>query len=254
MVKLFTLGTVLCLVFIAATADVHRRGRFLSHDRTVIDCASLNRKYYQHSTVLAPFTTEGPYFLSDDLKRSNITDGQKGIPLELTIRLTNGKDCTPISGFFIHTWQTNATGVYSGINEATAPLSGFRPPPVSNDRSFRGYQETGANGEVKFITIMPGWYSGRAIHIHIEVYAKDITDENKITYIGQFYFQRDWPLRLRRIRPYSSNRQQIVFNEQDYYYVHDHGDETTLDLKRNGAGFSAYATVAIDPTVTIHVQ
>lgn len=254
MVQLFTLGTVLCLVFITATADVHRRGKFLPHDRTVINCASINRKAHQHSSVLAPFTTEGPFFLPDDLKRSDITDGQKGIPLELTIKLTNAKDCTPISNFFIHAWQTNATGVYSGIDEDTAPLSGFRPTPVNRDRSLRGYQETDANGEVKFLTILPGWYSGRAIHIHIEVYAKDITDENKITYIGQFYFEHDFPLKLRKIYPYSTNTQRIIFNEQDYYYVHDHGDETTLDLKHNGAKFSSYATVAIDPTVTVHVQ
>jgi protocatechuate 3,4-dioxygenase beta subunit len=37
-------------------------------------------------------------------------------------------------------------------------------------RTFlRGIQTTSANGEVVFTTIYPGWYQGRATHIHVEV-------------------------------------------------------------------------------------
>ena len=34
---------------------------------------------------------------------------------------------------------------------------------------LRGIQTTNANGEVVFTTIYPGWYQGRATHIHVEV-------------------------------------------------------------------------------------
>ena len=33
----------------------------------------------------------------------------------------------------------------------------------------RGIQTTNASGEVNFVTIYPGWYQGRATHIHVEV-------------------------------------------------------------------------------------
>ena len=34
---------------------------------------------------------------------------------------------------------------------------------------LRGYQRTDAGGNAQFVTIYPGWYSGRATHIHLEV-------------------------------------------------------------------------------------
>jgi protocatechuate 3,4-dioxygenase beta subunit len=34
---------------------------------------------------------------------------------------------------------------------------------------LRGIQTTDASGQVHFTTIYPGWYQGRATHIHIEV-------------------------------------------------------------------------------------
>ena len=34
---------------------------------------------------------------------------------------------------------------------------------------MRGYQITDSNGAVTFKTIVPGWYSGRTIHIHVMI-------------------------------------------------------------------------------------
>src|SRR4029079_18908518 len=35
---------------------------------------------------------------------------------------------------------------------------------------LRGLQTADANGQVTFTTIYPGWYAGRATHIHFEVF------------------------------------------------------------------------------------
>jgi protocatechuate 3,4-dioxygenase beta subunit len=35
---------------------------------------------------------------------------------------------------------------------------------------LRGRQTTDANGHVSFLSIYPGWYHGRAPHIHIEIF------------------------------------------------------------------------------------
>lgn len=34
---------------------------------------------------------------------------------------------------------------------------------------LRGRQTTDANGKVSFLSVYPGWYNGRAPHIHVEV-------------------------------------------------------------------------------------
>ena len=39
---------------------------------------------------------------------------------------------------------------------------------------MRGYQLTDAKGELQFTTIYPGWYQGRATHIHLEVYVNNV--------------------------------------------------------------------------------
>lgn len=41
----------------------------------------------------------------------------------------------------------------------------------TNVHFLRGRQVTDANGLVTFNTIFPGWYNGRATHIHVHVYS-----------------------------------------------------------------------------------
>ena len=54
-------------------------------------------------------------------------------------------------------WQCDAAGNYSGYGNQTTQTY------------LRGIQTTNAGGEVTFTTIYPGWYQGRATHIHVEV-------------------------------------------------------------------------------------
>lgn len=51
---------------------------------------------------------------------------------------------------------------------------------------LRGYQETNADGIVEFHTIFPGWYTGRAVHIHARVHRDD-----EIVLTSQWYFEAD---------------------------------------------------------------
>jgi protocatechuate 3,4-dioxygenase beta subunit len=116
------------------------------------------------SCVLVPEVTEGPYFVDGKLKRSDIRANSSGggarvgIPLALTIRIVevgSGGRCSPYEGPAVDIWHCDAEGLYSGVDSDTDFL--------------RGYQLTDANGAVTFRTIFPGWYRGRAIHIHLKV-------------------------------------------------------------------------------------
>jgi protocatechuate 3,4-dioxygenase beta subunit len=93
-----------------------------------------------------------------DLFRSDIREGKSGTPLALTIRVVNTNSaCAPVSNANVEIWHVDAAGNYSQYG--TQQTQTF----------LRGIQTTNDRGEVTFTTIYPGWYQGRATHIHVEV-------------------------------------------------------------------------------------
>jgi len=114
--------------------------------------------------VLTAALTEGPYFVDELLNRSDIrTDPvtgavSTGIPLALTFNVSRvaNSACTPLTGAYLDVWHCDATGTYSDVSG-------------SSRKFLRGYQITDANGVAAFTTIYPGWYSGRAVHIHFKL-------------------------------------------------------------------------------------
>ena len=118
------------------------------------------------SCVLIPSKTEGPYFVDEKLNRSDIrpdpSDGsvRPGVPVTLTLVVVRADaSCAPIEGAVVDIWHADAAGTYSGVaSEGT-----------SGKQYLRGLQLTDANGAVRFAAIFPGWYSGRAVHIHFKV-------------------------------------------------------------------------------------
>jgi protocatechuate 3,4-dioxygenase beta subunit len=109
--------------------------------------------------VLTPSATEGPFYLDDALVRSDIRDSRPGQPLRLRISVVDvDRGCAPAAGALVSIWHCDATGGYSG--EAG---SGDRT------RFLRGVQPTNADGIAEFLTIYPGWYQPRTVHIHYKV-------------------------------------------------------------------------------------
>ena len=79
--------------------------------------------------------------------------------LGLTITVVNASDnCAPVVGATVSIWQCDAAGSYSQYGTE------------SNESFLRGIQTTDADGQVRFITVYPGWYRGRATHIHVEAF------------------------------------------------------------------------------------
>lgn len=108
--------------------------------------------------AVTPTETAGPYPSLVDLFRSDIRETKAGTPLTLTIKVVNaGSNCAPVPGAAVEIWQCDAVGNYSSYGSQTGQTY------------LRGIQTTNANGEVTFTTIYPGWYQGRATHIHAEV-------------------------------------------------------------------------------------
>lgn len=115
--------------------------------------------------VLTPQQTSGPFYFNARLKRSDITEGRPGIPLALSVLVVDVADCSPLAGAIVDLWHADKDGLYSGY-----PGQGEKQVDTSGATFCRGHQPTDGAGEAKFITMFPGWYPGRAPHIHFKVY------------------------------------------------------------------------------------
>lgn len=120
------------------------------------------------SCVLVATTTEGPCNTpTTDLDREDISEGWAGIPVRLALKLVDAS-CNPVANATVKIWHTNVEGVYSGQTPNPAFCSNGDQNAISMNY-MRGVRTTNADGVVYFDTCYPGWYPGRAIHIHFQV-------------------------------------------------------------------------------------
>src|SRR5258705_6780637 len=128
---------------------------------------------------LTPQSIEGPYYLDPRLVRAQIAEGRTGVPLRVDLRVIDGATCKPSERARVDIWHADARGIYSGYEG-----QGDKQDLSTVGQKFlRGTQFTDSEGAVSFETIYPGWYDGRATHIHFKVL---LDDRNVLT--GQMYF------------------------------------------------------------------
>ena len=119
--------------------------------------------------VVRPQQTEGPYFVDARLLRADIRSEPsggpviEGVPVRLAFQVSRiaGNGCTPLAGAVVDLWQCDAQGRYSDVRDSMADTRGLK--------FLRGYQVTEADGAARFVTIYPGWYPGRTVHIHFKI-------------------------------------------------------------------------------------
>lgn len=118
----------------------------------------------------------GPYYVPGAPTRRDVREGRDGVPLLLRLRTVEVGTLAPLAGATVEMWQCGADGVYSGYQRYAAEkfpalvslaLRRFRP---SDSATFlRGTQTADANGLVEFLTVVPGWYTPRTVHVHVRV-------------------------------------------------------------------------------------
>jgi protocatechuate 3,4-dioxygenase beta subunit len=130
--------------------------------------------------TLVATTTAGPCTTATDLAREDVSEGWTGLPVRFALKVVN-TSCAPIVGATVKIWHTNALGSYSG----QTPNNGFclKTASYSSMNFMRGVQTTSSAGTVFFDTCFPGWYPGRAIHIHFQ-----IKMGNTSTRVSQLFF------------------------------------------------------------------
>jgi protocatechuate 3,4-dioxygenase beta subunit len=133
----------------------------------------------QEACILTPQAEEGPYYLDPKQVRADVRDGKTGVPLTLRLRVIEAGPCTALTGARVDIWHCDARGIYSAF-----PGQGDSHRIDTTSATFlRGTQLTNKAGWAEFTTIYPGWYPGRATHIHFKIF----TDE-KTVLTGQTFF------------------------------------------------------------------
>lgn len=180
---------------------------------------------------VTPEKTEGPFWVDEGLERSDITGGETGVPLTLTFYVYNEEDgCSPVEGAVVDIWHANALGEYSDIN------SNMQSDVTTGQTWLRGYQVSDSDGKVVFETIFPGWYQGRAIHIHARVRFFDGTSTT-YDFTSQVFFDPTIEQQVKQTSPYTSNTQSFTANSSDSIYAND----STLIVPLTGNTSDGYA-------------
>lgn len=204
---------------------------------TVLDC------------VVRPELTIGPYFVDEQLERSDIRTNssdntvKEGVPLTLNINVASVSEnsCTPIEGAQVDIWHCDAEGQYSGVSAQGVDTTG--------QDFLRGYQRTDTNGAVQFQTIYPGWYSGRAVHIHFTIRTQG-TQGEAYQFTSQFFFDDALTDQVHALEPYASKGQRNMRNSDDNIFSGG-GDQLLLNLQGDTTnGYTGSMNIGLDLTDT----
>ncbi len=153
--------------------------------------------------AVTPSETIGPYPSLGDYVRRNITEGKPGLPLTLTITVVNAASaCAPVAGASVEIWQCDHTGEYSEYGSGRGQTY------------LRGLQVSDAQGQVVFETIYPGWYAGRATHIHVGV-----SVGGRSVKVTQIAFPEDVTAAVYRTGVYAPKGQNATTNARDNVFA-----------------------------------
>lgn len=134
---------------------------------------------------LSPSETAGPFPIKTpaQLVQENIVGNRTGVALLITLTIKDqSNDTKPLSGVLVDLWHCDADGNYSQYGGTRMQQTDY-----TNENFLRGRQTTDSNGQISFVSIFPGWYRGRAPHIHVEVLD---SNENSLL-VTQIAFPKD---------------------------------------------------------------
>jgi len=142
-------------------------------------------------------------------------------------KLSNG-NCTAFEGATVDIWHCDAVGQYSDVSDR-----GFN---TKGQKWLRGSQVTDANGKATFTTIYPGWYSGRAVHIHYKVHP----DTSKV-FTSQLFFDQALSEQVFAQVPYASKGTPDTLNSTDNIYQ----DLMLLTVTKTDQGYAATFDIGV---------
>ncbi|TVY65644.1 hypothetical protein LSUE1_G006194 [Lachnellula suecica] len=165
------------------------------------------------SCILTPDNADGPYYVLGEHIRTDVREGQPGVPMHLEMQFLDTTTCKGAQPLVVDIWSCNATGAYSGVSAAGE--GGL-------DTTFlRGVQQTDVDGVVNFDTIFPGHYQGRATHEHIITHSGATILPNgtfqggHVSHLSQLFFAPALLNAVEATAPYNTNKIPKTTNDAD---------------------------------------
>ncbi|KAK4941670.1 hypothetical protein LTR10_018409 [Elasticomyces elasticus] len=214
--------------------------------------------YGNSSCILNPEGEIGPYYVQGEFVRHDITETQPGVPVYLEEQFINVNTCEPITSLYADIWHCNSTGVYGGV---IANGNGNENDTANINATFlRGIQKTDSDGVAAWRTIFPGYYSGRATHIHmvthtnVTLLANDTISGGTVRHIGQVFYDQDLIDYINdNVYPYTTNTITLTDNDEDRVFISetDTDSDPVLNYVLLGEkvedGLFAWITIGVDP-------
>jgi protocatechuate 3,4-dioxygenase beta subunit len=168
----------------------------------------------------------------------------------------------------VYIWHTDGQGYYSGFGKKGTsteqkPDNTYSGTPGMNDlqntdRFCRGIQVTDANGVASFLSVFPGWYNGRDLHIHIVCFKKGSMSHGRTNYsksnekawifTTQFYFDPSFSMSIHEaVEPYK--RRTTLSAYADAMKANESGNSGRhATAKKVGNKVVAQIQMVVDPT------
>jgi protocatechuate 3,4-dioxygenase beta subunit len=198
--------------------------------------------------VVRPEQTEGPYFVDEQLHRSDIrsdpSDGsvQEGVPLRLSFHVSRiaSDTCTPLEGAIVDVWHCDVRGRYSDVPDLNAFFD------TRGKKFLRGSQTTDARGIAQFITVYPGWYPGRTVHIHVKIRTPPAAPRG-FAWTSQLYFDDALTNQVHAQPPYATKGPSPMTNDRDGLF-RSGGRQLLLQLTKDAQGYGSTFEIGLQIT------
>lgn len=84
--------------------------------------------------MLNPEGEVGPFYVLGEYVRSDLTDGQAGVPIVSDYQFIDVSTCEPLVGVWADVWNANSTGVYGGKSSVLPQKKRLDDPQVGSTR------------------------------------------------------------------------------------------------------------------------
>jgi protocatechuate 3,4-dioxygenase beta subunit len=165
--------------------------------------------------------------------RRDVTEGKPGLPLTLVLTVVNANSgCNAVANANVEIWHCDAAGNYSEYSQP-----GF---DGTGQTFLRGVQTTDSSGQVTFTTIYPGWYAGRATHIHVDVFVN-----RALVKTTQVAFPESTTAAVYSTGVYASKGQNPTSTASDNVFSDGTQSEMATLTGNTSSGYTASLTIGI---------
>ena len=156
------------------------------------------------------------------------------LTIDWVVSQVDGNACIPLEGVLVDVWHCDAAGDYSDVGNE------------QGHDFLRGYQHTDTSGKARIVTIYPGWYQGRAVHVHFKI-RTDAAATSGFEFTSQLFFDDAFSDQVYATGAYAAKGKPDVQNANDGIYQQSQG-MTLLAVAKDGDGYKATFEVAIKTT------